>query len=452
MQLPESFEKELTSYLNTELTDFKMALSKDAPTSARINPKKPSVIQQSKPTVSWCSDGFYFDQRPVFTLDPRFHAGAYYVQEASSMFIAEIIRQVVPKDKKIKALDLCAAPGGKSTLLAAALSDDSFLLTNEVIRSRVSILKQNIHKWGYPNVAVSNHDSRDFKGLKQYFDLVLVDAPCSGEGLFRKDQKAIEEWSPENVQLCYARQRRILEEAAPLVKEGGLLIYSTCTYNHFENEDTGQWLIENHDFEQVHFIIHNEWNIEQRRVGYQFYPHRVKGEGFFVACFRKKMEQTQFKANSILKFTNFSMKRLPKKQVPLIAPYLQSAKDFSFFIKSNQQIVAIPSSQVDICMHIDQVLQRKGFGIEMGQFKRDQFIPSHQLALSTAISTNVQHIELTKEQALIFLKKEVFPVESSLQGWTLVQYQGLNLGWIKILKNRINNYLPKEWRIRMEIR
>ncbi|NJN35547.1 MAG: RsmB/NOP family class I SAM-dependent RNA methyltransferase [Saprospiraceae bacterium] len=296
LALPTLFIEQLRPLLpNGELEDFMGALNTPPPVSIRFNPKKKLelvVFEQNlglhTEPVAWHTEGVYLDERPIFTLDPSFHAGAYYVQEASSMFIAEALKQHVDFQENIKILDLCAAPGGKSTLLAALMSDDSFLLANEVIKSRVDILKENIIKWGQPNVYVSNHDPEDFAALNGFFDVVLVDAPCSGEGMFRKDPQAAQEWSPEAVLTCSARQKRILTHAQNLVKSGGFLLYSTCTYNEFENEKNADFILENADFQPLTIKLVSDWKISKLNYGYQFFPHKTKGEGFYLSLFQKK--------------------------------------------------------------------------------------------------------------------------------------------------------------------
>ena len=235
--LHSAFLRQMQEILPEDNSSFIEAINGEVPISVRINPYKNSQLDLPfDQPIPWTSEGHYLKKRPVFTLDPSFHAGAYYVQEASSMFIEQAIKQLVDLDGTVRALDLCAAPGGKSTLVSSLLNEESLLVSNEVIGSRYKILIENMHKWGNSNQLIINHDVKDLGHLNGFFNLILVDAPCSGEGLFRKDKKARSEWSENNVALCAARQKRILAEASELLAPDGILIYSTCTYNEHENE------------------------------------------------------------------------------------------------------------------------------------------------------------------------------------------------------------------------
>ncbi|MFN7116088.1 MAG: methyltransferase RsmF C-terminal domain-like protein [Saprospiraceae bacterium] len=445
--LPGAFEAQMQAQLGNEFPEFKTALNAAPSISIRFNPLKINTIQENQKAVKWFDQGVYLEERPIFTLDPLLHAGVYYVQEASSMFVAEAVRQVLDLQKDIKALDLCAAPGGKSTLLSSILTQDSLLIANEVIRSRYQILQENITKWGSPNVQLSNADSRDFAGLEHFFDLVVVDAPCSGEGLFRKDEKAMQEWSPAHVEHCSARQKRILADAAKAVKPDGILIYCTCTYNDTENEYNAKWLSESFDIEPVKLSIPPAWNIISKEFGYQFYPHRVQGEGFYIACFRKKTGKVNSsKARSFSHLTPLS-----PKQIPAVQQWLSAPEAFQFFTDKFNNIIAILKSQVEDCQIITQYLRRTDLGLELGTFKGKDFVPAHALALSTAIAPDLPAVELDKEQALHFLKKDNIILNKIPESWALARYQGHNLGWLKGIGNRINNYFPKNWRILMDL-
>ncbi len=447
MKLPPAFTAQMQAQLGQELEAFQSVLETVPPVSIRWNPLKMNNLEENLEKVKWFADGVYLSERPVFTLDPLLHAGAYYVQEASSMFVAEAVRQLFDLQQSMKILDLCAAPGGKSTLLASIITKESLLLANEVIRTRYQILHENIIKWGAPNTHLSNADSRDFAGLVHFFDLVLIDAPCSGEGLFRKDKRAIEEWSPAHVEHCSVRQKRILADAAKTVAPGGILIYCTCTYNDIENECNAEWLAQEFDFEAVKLNIPDEWNIISKKTGYQFYPHRVQGEGFYISCFRRKVSKL-----NVIKPRPFPhLSPLSAKLTPTVRQWLKTPDDFQFFEDKFNNIIAILKSQVEDCQQITQYIRKMDIGLEMGTFKGKDFVPAHALALSTAIATDLPAVELDKEQALRFLKKENIILGKIPEGWALARYQGHNLGWLKGIGSRINNYFPKNWRILMDL-
>ncbi len=425
-------------------------------TSVRFNPNKLVYSSKASPfveglqgAVPWCTNGYYLPARPSFTLDPLFHAGAYYVQEASSMFLEEVLKQTVDLTKPLKMLDLCAAPGGKSTLIQSVISKESLLVSNELIKTRVSILEENITKWGAANVVVTNNDPKDFQRLENYFDVIVVDAPCSGSGLFRKDPDAIEEWSENNVALCSQRQQRILADIMPALKEGGVLIYSTCSYSKSEDEAIGDWLAEQFAVDSLPLAIHQAWGIietiseKNKTYGYRFYPDKVKGEGFFIAVFKKPGVADRAPGTGSLK--NKSV-MLSSKEADVVKPYLKTPDDF-FFIKQKDEVLAMPLHLEKELRVIQAALYIKKAGIKLGTVIRNELIPDHELALSTAISPSVGSVEADKTISLQYLRLEEIKLPASGKGWSLLTHQQLPLGWIKILPNRINNYYPKAWRI-----
>lgn len=472
--LPESFTQYIQTYLPTkEHAAFFNALQGTAPVSIRLNPTKVNNetrhLFSKHPQVKWCEWGYYLPERPIFTLDPLWHAGVYYPQEASSMFIAHIFQHLEQEQAAIKILDLCAAPGGKSTLLNTLLSKNSLLIANEVIKSRADILSENLSKWGQANCIITNNDPSDFTPLNHYFDVVLADVPCSGEGMFRKQPKAVVEWSLDNVQLCAARQKRIVHQAAQLVKPGGYLIYSTCTYQTSENEDNIAWLQENYPLKSIAIPIPSEWGIshvcQSSKAGevnaYRFYPHKVQGEGFFVSVLQKnddEPEQTHSnkknkkrkakKQQSTTNHTNF--KQLGRKDITVVEQFLQmSLSDYVVYELKNKQLIAVSKNISDCLNDIANSSYIKQAGISLGTLKGKQLIPHHHLAMSTLVSNYPDCINLNKEQALQYLRRENFkPILPAAKGWYLVQYQKVNLGWIKHLGQRFNNYYPKHWRIK----
>ena len=294
MNLPELFLERTRRLMGEEMCNALCeALEKDTPVSVRMNMAKWEHVPVHRSEVPWSEQGYYLDGRPTFTFDPLFHAGCYYVQEASSMFVEQALRRYVTEPSVM--LDLCAAPGGKSTLCRSVLPEGSLLVANEVMRNRSQVLAENLVKWGHPEVIVTNNDPADFTPLENTFDVILTDVPCSGEGMFRKDPVAVSEWSLENVDTCWQRQRRILRDIWPCLKPGGLLVYSTCTYNREENEDNVAWIAGTLGAEVLPLDVPEEWHITGNLTGeafpvYRFLPHRTQGEGLFLAVLRKHGE------------------------------------------------------------------------------------------------------------------------------------------------------------------
>ena len=465
MQLPRALLDSLKGVEGFEKEAFEQVHNAgEQVTSIRINPAKwviendewsigrathlpiaigtPFTIQQPVP---WSQFGYYLSRRPSFTFDPLFHAGCYYVQEASSMFLEQALKQLVDLSQPLKILDLSAAPGGKSTHIQSLLSPESLLVSNEVIRSRCNILTDNIIKWGSHNVMVTNNDPSAFKKLPGYFDVIVVDAPCSGSGLFRKDETAIEEWSLNNVALCSQRQQRILADVLPALKENGLLIYSTCSYSKEEDEEIGGWLVNEFEMKSEKLKVENEWNIVESTssktgsVGYRFYPYKIKGEGFFISCFKKitAERETRLKPAKIEKAT--------AKEKAVIQPWIKNA-DVEI-IKEVDTFTALPACFLNDYTYLRSVLNIAYKGTAIGQIMKDKLVPHHALALSTIISDNVPATELSFEVAIKYLQRQDISIKPSALGWQTINYQKHNLGWINALSNRINNYYPKELRI-----
>lgn len=420
--------------------------------SVRFNHEKISSGQEKifpgSEKIPWSSSGYYLPSRPSFTLDPLLHAGAYYVQEASGMFLEQCVLQTADLTRPVKVLDLCAAPGGKSTLLQSLIPNDGLLVSNEVIKTRVNILVENLSKWGGSNIIVTNNDPRDFGRLENYFDLMVVDAPCSGSGLFRRDANAVEEWSPEAVNMCSMRQRRILADAYTCLKQNGILIYSTCSYSPEENEGICDWLSENYEVTSVKLHIPADWNIIETRsnkssaYGYRFFPDKLKGEGFYVACFRKKDGEEEYPG--AVKKNKFET--VSRSGTEIIKPWLKDPSSFNFYHLGNE-VFAFPKTLQDDLVNISTNLYAKKAGVLVGRLMNDELVPAHELALSGIINENLLTISLKKQEALQYLRKEEVTIQTGEKGWALVNYDGQNLGWVKILQNRANNYYPKEWRI-----
>ncbi len=421
----------------------------DRVTSIRINPAKVATIdllEYETTPVPWCDNGFYLMERPVFTLNPFIHAGGFYVQEASSMFIWNILNSLQLPDN-LKVLDLCAAPGGKSTLLSTYFKN-GVVVCNEVIQSRAAILVENTVKWGNDNTVVTNNDPKQFANCKELFDVIILDAPCSGSGMFRKDNAAIEEWSTDNVYHCSQRQERILNDILPALKSGGILVYSTCSYSKEEDEDIIDYIIENNELTSIKIHCKDDWNIVETNAdktngfGYRFFPDKVKGEGFFVAVFKKGTEEL---SSSDYLVAGNKKADVSKAEVAVLNSFISIPEGYEF-IKNRESILALPSKHITFLQFIINNLYIKRIGIELGIIKGKDFIPSHHLALSKLSDSYKKRIEVDEETALNFQRKADIKVNGE-KGWNLICYKNLPLGWIKVLPNRINNYYPSEWRI-----
>lgn len=443
MQIPERVISELMAVTSEPREAILRSFEHEVATTIRQNTAKFSD-PLNLPKVPWCSSGYQLPSRPGFTTDPLFHAGAYYVQESSSMFLEQAIRQTLPTDRPILALDLCGAPGGKSTHLLSLLSPDSVLISNEVIRSRSNILQENLTKWGYCNQAVINSDPRYIGESDLLFDLMVVDAPCSGEGLFRRNPEAIEQWSEDNVALCASRQQRILADVWPALKPGGILVYSTCTFNQLENEENLRWL--RSQFDAVSVRISNLHNsiIETETdtmFGYRFVPTSALGEGFFIAVVRK----AETLESTITERKNKN--RLHQLKSTPAEAYLQAPANAAFIEWSGTH--RLVSDQLHPLVGQLEKLRPVSIGTALGHLKGNDFIPAQDMANSIHL-TGQQMVELSHDEALQFLS--LGNVNQPLaKGWHVVAFRGVALGFVKSLGNRINNYFPKEWRIRTEL-
>ena len=448
MQIPNQFQSQIQELLPSEAEAFFQSLDTESPTSIRFNPSKSYSSELGGVKIPWADNGLYLSERPSFTLDSAFHAGAYYVQEASSMVLEEVLKQALDLEEDLLALDLCAAPGGKSTHIQSLLSEGSLLVSNEVIKNRANILSENITKWGLPNTVITNNDPSHFDRLNIQFDVIVVDAPCSGEGLFRREPEAMNEWSPEAVKLCATRQQRILADIWPALKPGGVLIYSTCTYNSLENEENLQWLNEQLDAEGISISLNEEWGFTKTETkginGFHAYPHKVKGEGFFITAVRKT-EGREKKLRKQKKPMNFAS----RQEIDSIKPWLKNPESFDF-IKHNDLFIALPNQWKEVIHDINSNLYIISEGINIGRLKGKKLIPNEALAFSTELNLEkVSTFELNLEETLNYLRKESFDFESMPNGWNLITYKGLGLGWANRIQQRVNNYYPTNWRIRM---
>lgn len=444
--LPKEFIEYTSALFGAERWQrFVDSFDEPTPVSIRINPFKTSprppqgeeinslttslfnsLTSNEVRFVPWCRNGYWLSERPLFTLDPLFHAGVYYVQEAGSMFLDEVLRQVIDnsefgiRNSELCALDLCAAPGGKSTLMRAALSSCSLptgegrggalLFSNEPDHKRANILMENMQKQGHPDVIVTNNYPRDYRKSKMMFDLILTDVPCSGEGIFRRDEGAIKEWSIQNVRKCAELQRSIVEDIWPCLRPGGILIYSTCTFNVHEDEENVRWIMEELGADIIPIETKPEWNITGSLLEgfdepvYRFIPGTSRSEGLFMAVLRKHGNH-------------------------------------------DSRPVQRPTSKQLSCLRI------LSDGHPVGEKKGKDIIPAHAEALSIVPDKEkYPTVELSLDDALKYLHREtlVLPADTP-KGYIIVTYKTHPLGFMKNLGNRANNLYPKEWAIKMKI-
>lgn len=435
------------------------ALEENAPVSVRLNPFKPYTFSDSfvSQPVPWALPGeaYYLNERPVFTADPVFHGGAYYVQEAGSMFVGWLLRRIlsgIGSGASYCVLDLCAAPGGKTTHIASVAGPEGVVVANEVIRSRAKILAENVQKWGSGNVAVTSNDPVDFgERLPGFFDVIVVDAPCSGEGMFRKDYGARAEWSPENVQLCAARQRRIVSDVWDALRPGGVMIYSTCTFNAAEDEENVRWIASELGGDILDFDGIPE-GIVTTGAGWHFYPNRVESEGFFAAAIRK----TTGNAGRSMGKTkqNKGLAPLVKSDLAEAMRWVDPAKGLDrFAVGGDGMVYGFSEGMYDAVAAL--LSARFGLlysGVQLGEMIRGVLKPGHALALYYGLNREAVNVaELSREEAMEYLRKgtsaDVLPVGSFADGLNLVTCGGIGLGWAKRIGNRYNNLYPPAWRV-----
>lgn len=423
-------------------------------TSVRLNPFKPHRLAFEAEPVMWCPQGFVLNERPVFTLDPAWHAGAYYVQEAGSMAVGEAMASLLPRNARL-VLDLCAAPGGKSTHLRAVLPEGCLLVSNEIIRSRVARLQENLERWGHAGHAVTSLDpeyiGQHAEGL---FDAIVVDAPCSGEGLFRKDAAAAAEWSEDHVRFCASRQQRILADVWPALKPGGLLFYSTCTLNTEEDEEALRFLQDSFGAELLtlpdsvaRFGLASEQFTESRR----FLPDAHGTEGQFLAALRKPgiLEE------EVSELSRKDMQKLvaPKAaELGVLRTYLPHAESDAVFVHKDEMRY-LGSQQRDNALHLLRNLPIVSLGIPVLELTGRLAIPHQGLATLADVDLAAEDAELTQAEALAYLRRDDQRGELDLApGLYRATWQGLGLGWLKAIQGgRINNLLPTHRRIRMDL-
>ena len=443
MNFPEAFIHRMQNQLGHEADEFFASLTTPSPTSIRLHHLKGTAPFELNDRVLWCDDGYYLAQRPSFHLDPHWHGGAYYVQEASSMILDAVIKQLPLHDEPKTWLDLCAAPGGKTGILARHMDPHDVLIANELISQRRSVLFENLIKGGFPNTFISGERSENIPA--NLADIILLDAPCSGEGMMRKEPEAIRQWNEGLVSSCSVLQKQIIQDAIRILKPGGWLIYSTCSYSPDENIENAIQISSLNSMENQPLQFPDTWNIvtiEQEGVlGYQLYPHRVRGEGLFIAAFKKDDEGS----------AGFTREKKSKNYFQALPASLEDTIDEpALWVHEliDNALYMITRDAEEKATEIRTRFPKAGLITQAGEFKGKDFVPHHFLAMSGLARHSSEKIEIDKEQALDFLERKSLQLHDALHGWNLLVYAGTILGWAKQTSQGFKNHYPMNWRLR----
>ena len=449
--LPVAFVERMRKQLGADEAE-RLIASLDTPSSVavRLNPAKSGEkgVWNGGKAIGWSVNGWRLSERPSFTLDTAFHAGAYYVQEAASQFIDHIIAGENLRGKRV--LDMCSAPGGKSTIYSTAVGEDGLVVANEYIRSRANILADNVRKWGMGNVLVTNNAPEHLAQFEGWFDLVAVDAPCSGEGMFRKEEVAREDWSDEAVKMCAARQMSIVREAWQTLRDGGLFIYSTCTFNDEEDEGVLRAFIEESGevFAPSQRVeLQDEWDIVRGEVGafqtFRFFPHKTDSEGLFVAVARKAEPTTQ----RTPKARKRVMQEVDKASRTELTKWLKNADNHSFAMVADT-IYAYRTEQFKAVQALSEGLTAIYSGVAMGQIFKGKLKPDWALSQYVGLNRSAVSVEeLDEERALEYLRKHDIAVGDMAEGINLVTHNDRALGFVKRIGARCNNLYPNSLKI-----
>lgn len=441
MILSQEFIGQLQGLLPDEWEALVESITASEPSVAvRVNEARGAKVPAGARRVPWCAEGFYLADRPAFTFDTDWHAGHYYVQDASSMFIAHVIKYFV--HEPVRYLDLCAAPGGKTTAAMQALPQRSLIVANEIVPPRARVLADNVIRWGNPRCVVTSNTPANLGKFSGFFDVIATDVPCSGEGMMRKDDEAVAQWSPALVEQCAQRQREILADVWPALRPDGLLIYSTCTYNRQENEEIADFIVSELGATSLEVPIEAGWNIHPA-IGspchcYRFMPHRVDGEGLFMTVFRKVGEGPR---------QDIRIKEKNAKKVDeTCKPWLAKPQDY-IIDQQGDLTIAVPQDIGREVAALRASLNVLHAGVELATVMGRKMVPHHALAMSTARADGAFPVcEVDYPTALRYLRGESITMDGP-RGHVLIAHQGAVLGFANNLGNRANNLYPKPQRI-----
>ena len=446
--LPERFVETMRQTLGEDAEKLFAALDTEPAVSVRLNPAKPAECFDGE-AVGWCKWGKYLAERPQFTLDPLLHGGVYYVQEASSQFVAHLLANHDMEGKRV--LDMCAAPGGKTTIYSTLVGRNGLVVANDISHSRAMALADNVQRWGMGNVVVTCNEPTHIGAFTHWFDVVAVDAPCSGEGMFRKMDEARSEWTPSSPDVCAERQREILAEAWRVLRPGGTLIYSTCTFNPTEDEGIVEWLMSEYgeELESADRVAtEEEWGVVRSDVGvfqcFHFYPHKARGEGFFAAVARKCDGTVR---RSMPKARRKLFSQCAKADVKELSRWVDDASEHSFMLVG-EDIYAYNSAVAEAVVTLSENLSVVYSGVAMGRIFKQKLKPEHPLALYVGLNRGVVPIvDVSLEDALDYLRRNDIAVSQFEEGINVVGYKGTPIGFVKRIGARCNNMYPKDLRI-----
>ncbi len=439
MQLPQEFLSELAGYGTSVFDKLPEALCLDPSVSVRFNRAKGFAPKSDADCVDWCPQGCYLPTRPAFTFHVPLHQGAYYVQDASSMFLWHVIEALTADKRPIRYLDACAAPGGKATVALDVLPKGSVVVANEFVPQRAAVLRENLIKWGNPLHVVTQGDTSRFRSTPAVFDIIAADVPCSGEGMMRKDAQAVEQWSPSLVKQCVARQQEIVSNLWEALVPGGYFIYSTCTFNRLENELMVQSIIEKYGAEPVKIPTNPDWGIcdavNSDLPCYRFIPGRIRGEGLFMAVLRKPVGAI---ASTAHRGHNEKSRRQSNRAVQAVVEK---------WIDEGEVVCDGDSVKVAVPILFTDFPYRPL--IEVATIKGKDVVPTQALALSALLRDDAfQRVDVDALQALAYLRGETILLPSDApRGIVLLTYASRHLGFVKNLGSRANNLYPKAWRI-----
>ena len=444
IHLPPEFIQRMQTQLGNEAEEFINALDRPSPTSIRLHHLKGRSSFELNEKVKWCDTGYYLETRPLFYLDPHWHAGAYYVQEASSMILDDVIRQLKLDDQPRIWLDVCASPGGKTGILAKHLGPGDVLVANEVVGQRRTILRENLTRAGFLNTFISGEPASSF--TDPFADILLIDAPCAGEGMMRKEPEAIRQWAPSLVQSCSLMQKQIVSDAVNALKVDGFLIYSTCSYSMEENIQNVAYFCEKHQLTCVPLLFPDDWGISTLQqgdyVGYQLYPHKVKGEGLFISVLQNTSTEEPKYRKSRKPFNLF-------ESVPdWMAPHINTPESRRVRKNSlqNQFLTAGAEAKAnEVLMNIP----RAECLAEAGELKGRDFVPSHALIMACAQHLDYAIVPVDLSAALDFLERTTTSLPSVInRGWYVISFEETLLGWAKYTAQGWKNHYPMNWRLR----